>query len=67
MRRYEANLGERAFWSSLVWQKKVRAPGLYIFQTRDLVVGGHRFVLKEFPLIEYPADLLAQFREEQLD
>ena len=60
---YGANLGERAFWSCLLWQRGRRLPGLYTFQARYHRVGGdpRRFVEKEMKAVDYPPSLLQRF------
>ncbi len=66
--RFGANLGERAFWSSMLWRKGTRAPGLYIFQTYRWLMSGHspseQVKVKNFESIDYPKDLLEMFKKE---
>jgi len=64
---YGANLGERGFWDSMIWQKGQRIPGLYNFQARPQRVGGdpRRFVPRDERDIVYPAELLKQFALEE--
>lgn len=66
--RFGANLGERDFWTCMLWQKGTRAPGMYIFQVnywpRASKVPREQIRVKQFEPVDYPKDLLALFEKE---
>lgn len=60
------NVGDPEFWNSILWQKGLQTPGLYIFQSKpQMLINPERdwYPEREKPNLSYPDSLLNLFGE----